>query len=262
MKRVFFILILFWGLEGCKDNNYPLDGFTDKQKVLVKAIKAADVEKVKELVKVTDLEMKNDQSLPILTAAMFEAMGDLKSDKPTKRLQVITELVKAGAEVNKGGIFVDSPLTIALAQEHPALLEAMLAGGLDPNFVKERSPIIFEIRSNYKLDLMKVLVKYGANIEAKDTVGETAAHANIVTAPKISYYLVSLGANLDSQNKYTGKTFAMSVFEMEKSFAKSVENIKTGKRDGFIQVAEGNLDAVQKIKAIMIEKGIEWPPKQ
>ena len=262
MKRLFLMLVLLVGLGGCMDNNYPLDGFTDKQKVLVKAIKAADVEKVKELVKVTDLEMKNDQSLPILPAAMFEAMGDLKSDKPTKRLQIITELVRAGAKVNKGGIFLDTPLAIALAQEHPALLEAMLAGGLDPNFVKERSPIIFEIRSNYKLDLMKVLVKYGANIEAQDTVGETPAHANIVTAPKISYYLVSIGANLDSQNKYTGKTFAMSVFEMEKSFAKSVENIKTGKRDGFIEVAEGNLDAVQKIKAIMIEKGIEWPPKQ
>ena len=95
----------------------------------MKAIKAADVEKVKELVKVTDLEMKNDQSLPILTAAMFEAMGDLKSDKPTKRLQIITELVRAGAKVNKGGIFLDTPLAIALAQEHPALLEAMLAGG-------------------------------------------------------------------------------------------------------------------------------------
>ena len=262
MKRLFLMLVLLVGLGGCMDNNYPLDGFTDKQKLLVKAIKAADVEKVKELVKVTDLEMKNDQSLPILTAAMFEAMGDLKSDKPTKRLQIITELVRAGAKVNKGGIFLDTPLAIALAQEHPALLEAMLAGGLDPNFVKERSPIIFEIRSNYRLDLMKVLVKYGANIEAQDTVGETPAHANIVTAPKISYYLVSIGANLDSQNRYTGKTFAMSVFEMEKSFAKSVENIKTGKRDGFIEVAEGNLDAVQKIKAIMIEKGIEWPPKQ
>lgn len=262
MKRLFLMLVLLVGLGGCMDNNYPLDGFTDKQKVLVKAIKAADVEKVKELVKVTDLEMKNDQSLPILTAAMFEAMGDLKSDKPTKRLQIITELVRAGAKVNKGGIFLDTPLAIALAQEHPALLEAMLAGGLDPNFVKERSPIIFEIRSNYKLDLMKVLVKYGANIEAKDTVGETPAHANIVTAPKISYYLVSLGANLDSQNKYTGKTFAMSVFRMEKSLKEDFDDVKSGRYKGNLDVIKGDLEAVQKIKAIMIEKGIEWPPKQ
>ncbi|MBF0752616.1 MULTISPECIES: hypothetical protein [unclassified Pasteurella] len=261
MKQVFLMLVLLVGLGGCMENSYPLDGFSEEQKVLVKAIKAADVEKVKELVKVTDLEMKNDQSLPILTAAMFEAMGDLKSDKPTKRLQIITELVRAGAKVNKGGVFLDSPLTIAFAQEHPALLEAMLAGGLDPNLMDEYSPIIFEIRSNYKLDLMKVLVKYGANIEAKSTSGKNPAHATIITAPKLSYYLVSIGTDVHNVDK-NGRSFAMSVFRMEKSLKEDFDDVKSGRYKGNLDVIQENLEAVQKIKAIMIEKGIEWTPKQ
>ncbi|WP_424404886.1 hypothetical protein [Pasteurella sp. PK-2025] len=260
MKRFFFIFMLCIGLGGCMDNSYPLDGFSEEQKVLVKAIKVADVEKVKSLAKVTDLELKSEQSIPILTAAMFEAMGDLKSDKPTKRLQIITELVRAGANVKRGGIF-DSPLDIALAQEHPALLEAMLAGGLDPNLKDEYSSIIFEVLSNYKLDLVKVLIRYGANIESTSSSGKNPAHAAIVTAPKVSYYLVSIGVDVHNVDKF-GRSFAMSVFRMEKSLKEDVDDVKSGRYKGNLEVIEGNLEAVQKIKAIMIEKGIEWPPKQ
>jgi hypothetical protein len=69
-------------------------------------------------------------------------------------------------------------------------------------------------------------------------------------------------ANLDSQNKYTGKTFAMSVFRMEKSLKEDFDDVKSGRYKGNLDVIKGDLEAVQKIKAIMIEKDIEWPPKQ
>ncbi|SUB52165.1 Uncharacterised protein [Pasteurella testudinis] len=42
--------------------------------------------------------------------------------------------MKAGVPFDQRGEFSDSPLSIALAQEHPAFLHAMLKGGLDPNF--------------------------------------------------------------------------------------------------------------------------------
>ncbi|WP_424406615.1 ankyrin repeat domain-containing protein [Pasteurella sp. PK-2025] len=266
MKRFFFIFMLCIGLGGCMDNSYPLDGFSEEQKVLVKAIKAADVEKVKSLAKVTDLELKSEQSIPILTAAMFEAMGDLKSDKPTRHLQVITELVRAGAPVDKRGDFGETPLSLALMQEHPALLRAMLEGGLDPNFRIQNShsgtPIMFRVLSNYKLESVKLLVKYGADMDLMLSNGETLAHEAITVAPQVAYYLVSIGATIHSKNKFTGKTFAMSVFNEEKSLKEDVDDVKSGRYKGNLEVIQGDLDAVQKIKAIMIEKGIEWPPKQ
>ncbi|WP_424409269.1 hypothetical protein [Pasteurella sp. PK-2025] len=261
--RFLYCLFTLFLIGGCMPESYPLNGFSEEQKVLVKAIKAADVDKVRELAAKTDLDLVSEKSVPLLTAAIYEAMGDLKSDKPTKRLQIITELVRAGANVKRGGIF-DSPLDIALAQEHPALLEAMLAGGLEPNYMVDGGPIIFDVLSNYKLGSVKALIKYGANIDLKTraTGGLTAAQTAIVVAPKVSYYLVTMGASIYESDDFTGKTFAMSVFRMEKSLKEDVDDVRSGRYKGNLEVIEGNLDAVQKIKAIMIEKGIEWPPKQ
>ncbi|WP_424406613.1 ankyrin repeat domain-containing protein [Pasteurella sp. PK-2025] len=248
------------------DNSYPLDGFSEEQKVLVKAIKVADVDKVRELAAKTDLDLVSEKSVPLLTAAIYEALGDLKSDKPTRHLQVITELVRAGAPVDKRGDFGETPLSLALMQEHSALLRAMLEGGLDPNFKLKNNhnvPIIFEVLDNYKMESVKLLVKYGADIDVQSSTGLTPAHSAVTgTAKQVSYYLVSIGSDINNKSKFSGITFAMSVFNAEKSLQESIIRIKSGKSEGYLEVIEGNLEAVQKIKAIMIEKGIEWPPKQ
>lgn len=245
--------------------SYPLDGFSEEQKVLVKAIKSADVDKVRELAAKTDLDLVSDKSVPLLTAAIYEALDDLKSDTPTRHLQVITELVRAGAPLDKQGDLGETPLSLALMSEHPALLRAMLEGGLDPNFRLKNNhdvPIIFEVLDNDKLESVKLLVKYGADIDAQTdaTAGQTPAHTAITLNAQVSYYLVSIGADLHNKNKFNGKTFAMSVFNKEKSLQESIIRIKSGKTEGYLHVIEGNLEAVQKIKAIMIEKGIQWPP--
>lgn len=245
--------------------SYPLDGFSEEQKVLVKAIKSANVDKVRELAAKTDLDLVSDKSVPLLTAAIYEALGDLKSDTPTRHLQVITELVRAGAPLDKRGDLGETPLSLALMSEHPALLRAMLEGGLDPNFRLKNNhdvPIIFEVLDNDKLESVKLLVKYGADIDAQTdaTAGQTPAHTAITLNAQVSYYLVSIGADLHNKNKFNGKTFAMSVFNKEKSLQESITRIKSGKTEGYLHVIEGNLEAVQKIKAIMIEKGIQWPP--
>lgn len=245
--------------------SYPLDGFSEEQKVLVKAIKSADVDKVRELASKTDLDLVSDKSVPLLTAAIYEALGDLKSDTPTRHLQVITELVRAGAPLDKQGDLGETPLSLALMSEHPALLRAMLEGGLDPNFRLKNNhdvPIIFEVLDNDKLESVKLLVKYGADIDAQTdaTAGQTPAHTAITLNAQVSYYLVSIGADLHNKNKFNGKTFAMSVFNKEKFLKEDFDDVKSGRYKGNLDVIQGNLEAVQKIKAIMIEKGIQWPP--
>lgn len=264
MKFSYLLFMLFL-IGGCMPASYPLDGFSEEQKVLVKAIKSADVDKVRELAAKTDLDLVSDKSVPLLTAAIYEALDDLKSDTPTRHLQVITELVRAGAPLDKQGDLGETPLSLALMSEHPALLRAMLEGGLDPNFRLKNNhdvPIIFEVLDNDKLESVKLLVKYGADIDAQTdaTAGQTPAHTAITLNAQVSYYLVSIGADLHNKNKFNGKTFAMSVFNKEKSLQESIIRIKSGKTEGYLHVIEGNLEAVQKIKAIMIEKGIQWPP--
>lgn len=263
--KFFYLLFMLFLIGGCMPASYPLDGFSEEQKVLVKAIKSADVDKVRELAAKTDLDLVSDKSVPLLTAAIYEALDDLKSDTPTRHLQVITELVRAGAPLDKQGYLGETPLSLALMSEHPALLRAMLEGGLDPNFRLKNNhdvPIIFEVLDNDKLESVKLLVKYGADIDAQTdaTAGQTPAHTAITLNAQVSYYLVSIGADLHNKNKFNGKTFAMSVFNKEKSLQESITRIKSGKTEGYLHVIEGNLEAVQKIKAIMIEKGIQWPP--
>ncbi|WP_424406607.1 hypothetical protein [Pasteurella sp. PK-2025] len=247
------------------DNSYPLDGFSEEQKVLVKAIKVADVDKVRELAAKTDLDLVSEKSVPLLTVAIYEALDDIKSDKQTKRVQIITELVRAGAPVEQRGAFTESPLNMALMQTHSVLLKAMLEGGLDPNYRLKKNynlPIIFEVLGHHKLNSLKLLIKYGANIHVENSGGQTPFEKALMTAPQTAYFLATSGANLEGISKFTGKSLAMDVFNEEKSWLQSIENIKSGKSEGYLEVIEGNLDAVQKIKAIMIEKGIEWPPKQ
>ncbi|MBN6065490.1 hypothetical protein HYE66_03320 [Aggregatibacter actinomycetemcomitans] len=264
MKYLWLILVLFL-FGGCMPTSYPLDGFSESQKVLVKAIQDGNVEKVRELAAKTDLDLMSNKSIPLLTAAIYEALDDLNGDKITPHLQIITELVRAGAPVDKRGDFDETPLNMALMQEHPALLRAMLEGGLDPNFrikTNYNVPIIFELLNDHKLESIKLLVKYGADIELMDSNGETPAHDAIVIAPQISYYLVSIGANIHSKNKFTGQSLAMAVFRKEKSLEESVKRIQSKETQGDLSAIKDDLDAVRKIKSIMIKKGIEWPPKQ
>lgn len=263
--KFFYLLFMLFLIGGCMPASYPLDGFSEEQKVLVKAIKSADVDKVRELAAKTDLDLVSDKSVPLLTAAIYEALDDLKSDTPTRHLQVITELVRAGAPLDKQGDLGETPLSLALMSEHPALLRAMLEGGLDPNFRLKNNhdvPIIFEVLDNDKLESVKLLVKYGADIDAQTdaTAGQTPAHTAITLNAQVSYYLVSIGADLHNKNKFNGKTFAMSVFNKEKFLKEDFDDVKSGRYKGNLDVIQGNLEAVQKIKAIMIEKGIQWPP--
>ncbi len=41
------------------------------------------------------------------------------------------------------------------------------------------SPILFRILDDYELELVKLLVKYGADVNAKDTVGANSAHNDL-----------------------------------------------------------------------------------
>ncbi|SUB52154.1 ankyrin repeat domain-containing protein [Pasteurella testudinis] len=217
----------------------------------------------------TDLKTLSKRGLPILTVAMYEARGDRNSNKSTPRLDIITELMKAGVPFDQRGEFSDSPLIIALAQEHPAFLHAMLKGGLDPNFKikggdgKRALPIIFRLYSDYKLESLKLLIKFGADFNVRDSAGETPAFSAINgIGPEISSYLVSIGADIDVVNKYSQESFAMATFKAEKFLTEEVAGIKSGLYKGDLAMYERRLEAVKQVKAIMIERGQQWPPEK
>ncbi len=264
MKKLFSIvgaILLGGNMSANAAPSYPLDGFTAEQKVLVKAIQKTDVEQVKKLVKQTDLSLHDKKkSIPLLTVAMIEAMPDIKSTVMTPRLQIVTELMKAGASFTDTAGYSSSPLDIALLA-NPGLLLALLEGGLDPNYQEQFAPIIFRLDTDDKLESLKILIKYGADVNAKDSVGENPAHAAIKgIGEKISYYLVTQGSDVFNEaGVRTPRTFAKAVYNTEKTLIEDVNRIKNGAK-GSLKNVEEKLEAAQKIKAIMIQKGIKWPP--
>ncbi|MDU8925631.1 hypothetical protein RYD26_12145 [Pasteurellaceae bacterium LIM206] len=264
MKKL-LILCLLLLVGGCmRNDSYPLDNFSPEQKVLVKAIQKGDLDQVKVLIPKTNLNLWKKDSIPLLTAAFIDAIPDKANDNITPRLQIVTELMRGGAPFTVTAGFPESPLGIALAQEHPAFLKAMLEGGLDPNYQQEGATIIFDTLSNRKLELVKLLVKSGANIEFKSsaTGGETPAYSAMWgIAPRVSWYLVSIGANTNVMNAFGTRSFAMATYIAEKDLLESIARIKAG-GEGDLNALQEDLDAVQKVKAVMIERGQEWPPKK
>ncbi len=273
IKHLWLVVLSLFLLGATMENeikvsneNYSLAGFTEEQKVLVGAIQQGNLEQVKELAKKTDLSLQQEKSLPLLMIAMFEAREDLKSTEQTTRLEIVSELMRAGAPFDKRGGFRASPLAIALDSAYTAYLRALLEGGLAPNYVMNgfSSPILFRILDDHKLELVKLLVKYGADVNAKDTVGANTAHDAMYShsSPKVSYYLVSQGAEITSVAQYVPPmSFAMLVYRKEKHFLSAIEAIKAGRSIYPLEKAKENLEYTQKIKAIMIEKGIQWPPE-
>ncbi len=274
MKKYLWLLILNLFLLGgavaneikVSNKYYSLEGFSEEQKVLVGAIQQGDLEQVKELAKKTDLQLLDEKSLPLLTVAMFEAREDLKSTEQTTRLEIVTELMQAGAPFDKRGRFRMSPLAIALDSDYTAYLRALLEGELDPNYIMNgfSSPLLFRILDDDKLELVKLLVKYGADVNAKDSVGSNAAQEAMYshTSPKVSYYLISQGADVASVAQYARPiSFAMLIYREEKHLFEAIEAIKAGRSGYPLEKAKENLEYTQKIKAIMIEKGIQWPPE-
>ncbi len=245
---------------------YSLEGFSEEQKVLVGAIQQGDLAQVKELVKKTDLQLLGKESLPLLTVAMFEAREDRKSTEQTTRLEIVTELMRVGAPFDKRGRFRMSPLAIALDSDYTAYLRSLLEGGLDPNYKIEKfnETIIFDLLADEKIEHLKLLVKFGADVNAKDSKGANVAQDAMYshTSPKVSYYLISQGADVASVAQYARPiSFAMLIYREEKHLFEVIEAIKAGRSGYPLEKAKENLEYTQKIKAIMIEKGIQWPPE-
>ena len=77
---------------------FRLGNFSGPQLAMAKAIQAADRESVLRLAKDTDLNSPGKEQLTLLFFAINESMYN---DNPPKRLNIITELVRAGAEPSK-----------------------------------------------------------------------------------------------------------------------------------------------------------------
>lgn len=88
---------------------------------------------------------------------------------------VVNLLIKKGAQINKGTTIYNSPLSLAIRHnDQPYFIEALLAHGADHNQRNENgSTPLMLARANDKHDVYAILLKYGADRDAKDNYGYT-----------------------------------------------------------------------------------------
>ena len=204
---LFSFLIVF--LSACNDMKRiePEKHFTGSQLVLAKAIQSADREAILRLAKETDLNTPGGEELTLLFFAMNESFYN---NNPPERLQIITDLVRAGADplqpqMNMPG----SPAEITAKGDRDIWLKAMLDGGLDPN-AKDKlyhEALIFSTIKSTNNSTLALLIARGADINTRNSLGETPlVEAFFSSEFDKVFFLLDHGADPNPVNKQ-GRSF-------------------------------------------------------
>lgn len=102
--------------------------------------------------------------------------------------EIVKLLVEHGADVNAKDYENCSPLLFAVDQKNYEIVEYLLSKGVDVNNISKSyytSPTpIFKAVSNENLKLAGLLIKYGANLNQKNSEGETPYQFAVSTGRK------------------------------------------------------------------------------
>jgi ankyrin repeat protein len=188
-----------------------------------------------------------------LTALIFAAReGDLESARI---------LVEAGADVNQTSEYGWTPLLTAIQNRYYELAMYLLDQGADPNIANKGGwveGVTFEWSRERTLEVMRLLIDLGADVNAQDTLDYRtalmgAAHKGHTEGVQL---LVDHGADLslrdigsrDSIHALAGVTW------------QAVDYADGLVRVG-VQSAIGHPETATLIRELMIEQGIEVPPE-
>lgn len=165
--------------------------FSGTQLQLAQAIAEHNLSEVKALAKSTDLNKPGSQSMTLLMYALLEATnGDATS------LEIVTALVKAGAEPLQDIPDFGSPAAVMASSNNPAYIKALIDGGLSPNAMTNYQPLIFNSATENSFSVLKYLLSAGADINKTDSAGKTVLMVALADMElDQAEYLLNHGAN-------------------------------------------------------------------
>lgn len=169
------IVVFIFLIQGCRQNSdlNPEDYFSDQQLVLAQAIESGKIDEVKKHLTGTDLNKPGQHDMTLLFWALMNTLYDKKTQP---RLQIVTELIRAGADpLQPRPDGKSSPAEFVLMADSGEWIKAMLDGGLSPNakdYVFDK-PIIFQSIEAKNTETLKVMLDRGGNINITDSLGNT-----------------------------------------------------------------------------------------
>lgn len=232
----FPLLFSLLTLQACDDMKkiHPEDYFSGSQLQLAQAIEDGNVDEVEKLSTQTDLNKPGEKGLTLLYYTLSEA-----SRKDVNRLNVMSVLVKHGADPLQYVADMGSVATNTAGYSDPVFVKALIKGGMGKNARFKSTPIIFYSTNEQAFPTLKYLVEIGADVNAKDGLGQTAIFEGIYGEQYDQVeYLLNHGAdaNITNINKLTfNQLVDRTINNTNKDNVKAIDKLKEIKA-----LAQGN----------------------
>jgi ankyrin repeat protein len=193
-----------WTLESAGMRTQPAEKFfSGPTLTLAQAIEQGDVAEVDTLLRSVDLNKPGAEDMTLLFFALQKAFGE----KPAQ-LEIITHMVKAGADPLHTVEGIGSALGVSLQAASPLYVKALLDAGVSVDTVEGTTPILFKATREATFDTLKLLVERGADVNKRDSLGNTALMQGLTTMQLDQVeYLLAHGAKPDFVN-INGVSFA------------------------------------------------------
>ncbi|WP_313297523.1 ankyrin repeat domain-containing protein [Diaphorobacter sp.] len=242
-------LVVGWNAHGkgpFAKTTHPEQYFDGRMLEIAQAIQSNDMLRLRQLAAGQNLDQPGRQDMTLLWFAI----------QPDQlNMEAVKTLVSLGADPAAQPIRdFGSPFDVVFtSRKNPEdtlglrLLQAMLDGGLSPNHTAGGSMTLLQkaARSGneFALDMVKLLLQRGANINARDRIGGSALYDAMTAAnPHIAPYLVQHGAKVDTYT-VNGVTVGWSV-------KMRLERFQPGPlRTQF-----------EQLRDLLVSRGMKWPP--
>jgi hypothetical protein len=217
--------------------------FSGRQLEVARAIEAGNMPLVRQWAQGTDLTAPGQRNMTLMWFAIIRYNYSA--------VKTLVELgVDPDTQVAKG---LGSALDVALIprkdsnnQSGIRLLQAMLDGGLSPNYkTPGQTPLLQRAAGpgGGVLTVVQLLIERGADINARDSIGNTALSKSITSMNlEIALYLVNRGADF-STNTTNGVSVTWAVYKELGRQAPGPVRTK-----------------VEQLRDLMIQKSAKWPP--
>lgn len=116
------------------------------------------------------------------------------------QLDAVKLLYSRGAELNTTNKCAGTPLSEAASLGYIDMVKFLLEKGAKINHVPEEDPIVHEAVRSGNPEIVDLLVKYGVDINATNSLGQTPLHESASEDGwlEVTKYLVKKGANIDA----------------------------------------------------------------